>query len=190
MHWLTAGLMLLVFVLAFSIDLATSRSSHTVFLQLHRSIGLTVWVLTMVRLVWRHFAIYPNWPGDMSQTMRVAAMASEYALYALLLAQPILGLLQTSAQGDRVDLFLIGQLPALIEKHRPLAQQLLTVHKAVGFSLLGLIALHVSAALFHHFWRRDDTLTAMLPTANGWRPRSSQADQACEADAPQSHAEC
>jgi cytochrome b561 len=190
MHWLTAGLMLLVFGLAFSIDLATSRSSHTIVLQLHRSVGLTVWVLTMGRLVWRHFAKYPNWPSDMSQAMRVAAMASEYALYALLLAQPILGLLQTSAHGDHVDLYFIGQLPALIEKNRPLAQQLLTVHKSVGFSLLGLIALHVSAALFHHFWRRDDTLTAMLPAANGWRPLNSPADQACEPDAPQSRAEC
>jgi cytochrome b561 len=190
MHWLTAGLMLLVFGLAFSVDLATSRSSHTVVLQLHRSVGLTVWVLTMGRFVWRQFAKYPNWPSDMSQTMRVAAMASEYAIYALLLAQPILGLLQTSADGDHVDLYFIGQLPALIEKNRPLAQQLLTVHKSVGFSLLGLIALHVSAALFHHFWRRDDTLIAMLPAANGWRPLNSPADQVCEPDAPQSRAEC
>jgi cytochrome b561 len=190
MHWLTAGLMLLVFGLAFSIDLATSRSSHTVFLQLHRSVGLTVWVLTMGRLVWRHFAKYPNWPSDMSQIMRVAAMASEYALYALLLVQPILGLLQTSAHGDHVDLFFIGQLPALIQKDRALAQQLLILHKSVGFSLLGLITLHVSAALFHHFWRRDDTLTAMLPAANGWRPLNLPANQACEADASQSRAEC
>jgi cytochrome b561 len=185
MHWLTAALMLLVFVLAFSIDLATSRPAHTAVLQLHRSIGLTIWVVTLARLAWRHFAKYPNWPGDMSQAMRVAAMASEYALYALLLVQPILGLLQTNAHGDHVNLFFIGQLPALIDKNRPLAQQLLTVHKAVGFSLLGLIALHVSAAFFHHFWRRDDTLTAMLPAAGEWRPLSSRADQACAADATQ-----
>jgi cytochrome b561 len=180
LHWLTASLVLLVFVLAFSIDLATSRASHTVFLQLHRSVGLTVWVLTMVRLVWRRFANYPNWPSDMPQAMRVAAMASEYALYALLLVQPVLGLLQTGARGDHVDLFFIGQLPALIEKNRPLAQQLLTIHEAVGFSLLGLVGLHVSAALFHHFWRRDDTLTAMLPSASGWPPLGSWADKACE----------
>jgi len=177
MHWLTAGLMLCVFVLAFSIDLATSRASHTAFLQLHRSVGLTVWVVTLFRLAWRHFANYPDWPSDMSQIMRVAAMASEYALYALLLAQPILGILLTNAHGDHVNLFFIGQLPALIEKNRQLAQQLLTVHKAVGFSLLGLIALHVSAALFHHFWRRDDTLTAMLPAAAAWRTLKPRADQ-------------
>jgi cytochrome b561 len=186
MHWLTAGLMLCVFVLAFSIDLATSRASHTAFLQLHRSVGLTVWVVTLFRLAWRHFAKYPDWPSDMSQTMRVAAMASEYALYALLLAQPILGILQTNAHGDHVNLFFIGQLPALIDKSRPLAQQLLIVHKAVGFSLLGLIALHVSAALFHHFWRRDDTLTAMLPAAAAWRTFTWRADQTREANAPPS----
>jgi cytochrome b561 len=184
MHWLTAGLMLSVFVLAFSIDLATSRASHAVFLQLHRSVGLTIWLVTLVRLAWRHFAKYPDWPSDMSQTMRVAAMASEYALYALLLAQPLLGILQTNAHGDHVNLFFIGQLPALIEKNRALAQQLLTVHKAVGFSLLGLIALHVSAAIFHHFWRRDDTLTAMLPAAAAWRTPKSRAEYVRDADAP------
>jgi cytochrome b561 len=176
MHWLTAGLMLSVFVLAFSIDLATSRASHTAFLQLHRSVGLTVWVVTLFRLAWRQFAKYPDWPSDMSQTMRVAATASEYALYALLLAQPILGILQTNAHGDYVNMFFIGQLPAMIEKNQLLAHQLLSVHTAVGFSLLGLIALHVSGALFHHFWRRDDTLTAMLPASAAWRSLKPRAE--------------
>jgi cytochrome b561 len=183
LHWLTAGLMLSVFVLAFSIDLATSRASHIAFLQLHRSVGLTVWAVTLFRLGWRQFAKFPDWPGDMTQAMRVAAMATEYALYALLLAQPILGILQTNAHGDHVDLFFIGQLPALIGKNPIFAHQLLNVHKAVGFSLLGLISLHVSAALFHHFWRRDDTLTAMLPASARWRTletpvRTHEADAA------------
>lgn len=186
MHWLTAGLMQSVFILAFSIDLATSRATHTAFLQLHRSVGLTVWVLTLFRLAWRHFARYPDWPSGMSQTMRVAAVTSEYALYAFLLTQPILGLLQTNAHGDHVNLFFIGQLPALIEKNRSLAQQLLTAHKVAGFSLLGLIALHVSAGLFHHFWLRDDTLTAMLPSAAAWRTPKLRTDQTRDADAPPS----
>jgi len=178
MHWLTAGLMLVVFVLAFSIDLATSRAAHTALLQLHRSVGLTVWLLTLLRFAWRHFAKYPEWPSSMPQTMRVAAMATEYALYALLLGQPILGILQTNAHGDQVNLFFIGQLPALIEKNPSLAHQLLAAHEAVGFSLLGLITLHMSAALFHHFWRRDDVLTAMLPGAAAWRSLESRAEHA------------
>ena len=176
LHWLTVGLITFVFVLAFSIDLATSRASHTALLQLHRSFGVTIWAVTLVRLVWRQFATFPNWPTDMPQPMRLAAQGSEYALYALLLAQPILGLLQTNARGDSVDLFFLGQLPSLIGQHRALARELLVVHETVGFMLLGLIALHISAALFHHFWRRDDTLTAMLPWAAGHRqtgPRAS-----------------
>jgi cytochrome b561 len=66
-----------------------------------------------------------------------------------------------------------GQTPlrTLIGQNRPLAKQLLEVHETVGFLLLGLIALHASAALYHHFWRRDGTLEAMLPA----RMRRSQA---------------
>jgi cytochrome b561 len=183
MHWVTAGLMLSVFALAFSIDIATSRATHTAFLQLHRSVGLTIWVVTLFRLAWRYFAKYPDWPSDMSQTMRVAAVATEYALYALLLAQPILGILQTNAHGDHVNLFFIGELPALIEQNRQLAHVLLSVHTALAFSLLSLIALHVSAALFHHFWRRDDTLTAMLPAAAAWRMPGPRVDQTRSTDA-------
>jgi superoxide oxidase len=103
--------------------------------------------------------------------MRFAAQWSEYALYALLLTQPILGLLETNAYGDRVNLFFLGQLPALMGQNRPLAKQLVAVHETVGFLFLGLIALHASAALYHHFWRRDDTLNAMLPA--GMRRRAT-----------------
>lgn len=168
LHWLTLFLIVTIFVLAFSIDFASSKEEAVAVIQLHRSFGVTVWAVTLGRLVWRQFARFPNWPADMPQAMRFAAQWSEYALYALLLIQPILGLLQTNARGDRVDLFFLGQLPPLIGMDRALAKQLLEVHVTVGLLLLGLIALHTAAALYHHFWRRDDTLRAML----GTRPRS------------------
>ena len=172
LHWLTLFLVAAIFVLAFSIIyFASSREEALALIQLHRSFGVTVWVVTLGRLVWRQFSRFPNWPADMPQTMRLAAQWSEHALYALLLTQPILGLLQTNASGDRVNLFFLGQLPALIGQDRPLAKQLLAVHVTVGLLLLGLIALHASAALYHHFWRRDDTLDAMLP--QGMRRRAS-----------------
>src|ERR1700719_798244 len=172
LHWLTLFLVAAIFVLAFSIIyFASSREEAVALIQLHRSFGVTVWVVTLGRLVWRQFSRFPNWPADMPQTMRLAAQWSEHALYALLLTQPILGLLQTNAYGDRVNLFFLGQLPALIGQDRPLAKQLLAVHVTVGLLLLGLIALHASAALYHHFWRRDDTLDAMLP--QGMRRRAS-----------------
>src|SRR6516165_1899220 len=163
LHWLTLFLVATTFVLAFSIDLASSKEEASVVIQLHRSFGLTLWVVTLIRLVWRQFSRFPNWPADMPQLMRFAAHWSEYALYALLLMQPILGLLHTNAHGERVDWFFLGQLPPLIDQNRLLARQLLEAHEIVGLLLLGLIGLHASAALYHHFWRGDDTLAAMLP---------------------------
>src|ERR1700758_4998611 len=124
LHWLTLFPVITIFVLAFSIDFASSREEAVALIQLHRSFGATVWVVTLGRLVWRQFARFPNWPDDMPQMMRLAAQWSEHALYALLLPQPILGVLYTNAHGDRVNLFFLGRLPALIGQDRPLAKQL------------------------------------------------------------------
>jgi cytochrome b561 len=170
LHWLTLFLVITIFALAFSIEFS-SREEAVALIQLHRSFGVTVWVVTLGRLVWRQFARFPNWPADMPQPMRFAAQWSEHALYALLLTQPILGLLWTNAYGDRVELFFVGKLPALIGPDRPLAKQLGEAHVTVGFLFLGLIALHASAALYHHFARGDGTLEAMLPA--GMRRRAA-----------------
>jgi cytochrome b561 len=175
LHWLTLFLVVAIFVLAFSIDFASSREEAVALVQLHRSFGVTVWVVTLGRIVWRQFARFPNWPADMPQAMRFAAQWSEYALYGLMLTQPILGLLWTNAYGDRLNLFFLGQLPALIGRD-PLARQLGEAHAAVGFLLLGMIALHAAAALYHHFWRRDDTLRAMLPRGRRRRDAQGGAD--------------
>jgi len=158
LHWLTLILVATIFVLAFSVHFASSSEQARTLVQLHRSFGVTVWVVTLGRLVWRQFSRFPDWPADMARAMRFAAHWSEYALYALLLIQPILGLLHTNAHGERARVFFLGQLPALIGRDPPLAKQLLGAHQAVG------LALHALAALYHHFWRRDDTLHAMLGT--------------------------
>ena len=177
LHWLTLFLVITIFALAFSIEFASSREEAVALIQLHRSFGVTVWVVTLGRLVWRQFARFPNWPADMPQPMRLAAQWSEHALYTLLLTQPILGLLWTNAYGDRVDLFFVGKLPAMIGQNHPLAKQLGEAHATVGFLFLGLIALHASAALYHHFGRRDGTLEAMLPAGMGRRDTQCRAHE-------------
>jgi superoxide oxidase len=164
LHWLTLALIIAVFALAFSID-AVPTTSKQLFLQLHRSFGVTIWIVTLGRLIWRQFTRFPNWPATMSRPMRVVTNASEYALYALLLIQPVLGLIQTSAHGDRVKLFFLVNLSPLTVPDPIFAKQVHEVHGMVGYGLLALIGMHAATGLYHHFWRRDDTLTAMLPHA-------------------------
>jgi cytochrome b561 len=178
LHWLTLLLVATIFLLAFSVHFASSSAEARTLVQLHRSFGVTVWVVTLGRLAWRQFSRFPNWPADMPQAMRFAAHWSEYALYVLLLTQPILGLLHTNAHGERANLFFLGELPALTEWNPPLAKQFLVVHETVGLLLLGLIALHALAALYHHFWRRDDTLKAMLPQGMARRVQQDRSHEA------------
>jgi len=62
LHWLTLFLVVTVFALAFSTYFASSREEVVTLIQLHRSFGVSVWVVTLVRLVWRQFSRFPNWP--------------------------------------------------------------------------------------------------------------------------------
>ena len=129
---------------------------------LHRSFGLLAGTIMLGRFVWRRFAKHPNFPADLPLVMRLAAVGTEYTLYGFMLAQPVLGLLYTNARGDRVNFFFLGQIPALIGKDRPLSRTLHEAHEWLGFALLVLIAMHIGAALFHHFVRRDNILRSML----------------------------
>jgi cytochrome b561 len=163
-HWLTLFLIVALFSTAALID-AVPEAWKLTLTQLHRSLGLTIWIVTVMRLVWRQSARFPDWPANLSRAMRGAAHSVEYLLYSLLLLQPILGLLYTNAHGARVNLFFLFRLPPLMERNDELAKQLIQAHGIVANLLLAVIALHAAAALFHHFIRRDETLNRMLPRA-------------------------
>jgi cytochrome b561 len=162
-HWSTLALIAAMFATAWIAHSGLAGDYYRSTMQLHRSLGLTVLALTIFRLTWRSRARIPALPADLPAIQKLAARATEAMLYALLIVQPVLGLLQTNARGQRVDLFFIAGLPPVIEPDKVLARQLHDLHALVATVLLGLIGLHAAAALFHHFVRRDDVLNAMLP---------------------------
>ena len=169
LHWLTLALIIAVFALASAIDLVPKPMQDTVT-QLHRSIGLTIWVVTLARLAWRQFARLPDWPASLSPAARTATKASEYALYALLLLQPILGLVHTYADGETMRLFFLLNIPAMIAEDKAFAKGVLAAHGAVANALLVLIGLHATMGLFRQFWQRDNALAALLPGGIGSGP--------------------
>lgn len=142
---------------------AGSREQSALLVQLHRSMGLTILALTLFRLAWRWNARIPPLPAELPLFQKLAARATEYALYVLLLLQPALGLLNTNARGRRVDFYFLGELPPVIGPDKVLAKQAMAAHEFVAYLLVALVALHATAALFHHFVRRDNVLQAMLP---------------------------
>lgn len=173
-HWATLLLVTGVFAAIWIADpRVVGRANVGTIVQLHRSLGLTVCVLTIFRLVWRLHARIPPLPGDLSLLQQRAARATEGLIYLLLLAQPVVGLLYSNSYGRQVNLFLLVHLPAVIARDPALGEKLGAVHEFLGYSLLALIGVHAAAALFHHFVRRDDVLNAMLPRR--WRDAGRSA---------------
>jgi cytochrome b561 len=105
----------------------------------------------------------------MSAFMRLAAQAAHVLLYGLLIAIPVVGWALTSAHD--IPLFFLGviHLPQLVSADSELADTLSDYHVWLAWGLLAAVALHVAAALWHHFIRRDGVLQAMLPG----RPRTA-----------------
>ena len=162
-HWTTLLLIAAVYVAVWASHAAASREQSALLVQLHRSIGVTIFALTLFRLAWRWTARIPPLPVELPLYQKLAARVTEYALYVLLLFQPALDLLKTNARGRRVDFYFLGELPPVIGADKVLAKQATAAHQLVAYLLLALIALHAAAGLFHHYVRRDNVLNAMLP---------------------------
>jgi cytochrome b561 len=163
LHWTTAVLVAAMFASALSIGLAQDGATAAGLLTLHRSLGVTLWVLAIARLGWRlRFARRPPLPASLPILQRLAATLTEGALYVLLLIQPLTGLAQSVTRGRPFQLFLV-QAPALMARDKPLTGLFHKIHELSAWMLLALIAVHTGAALFHRLVLKDGVLQSMWP---------------------------
>jgi cytochrome b561 len=162
MHWLTVLFLCLGVSLILIRDEVDGRAMRMWLLEGHRHFGLFILMLFFARVALRiRLGKLPS-EGNISWPIRTAAASTHAALYAVLLAQPLLGWALSNAEGKPVHLF-GATLPNLVGADEDLADQLTAWHLDVAWLLLGLISLHVSAALWHHFVLRDGVLRRMLP---------------------------
>lgn len=162
MHWLTVLLLCIGVTLILIRDEVDGRAMRMWLLEGHRHFGLFILLLFFARLALRlRLGKLPT-EGNSSWLIRAAAASTHAALYAVLLAQPLLGWALSNAEGKPVHLF-GATLPSLVGADEDLADQLTAWHLDIAWLLLGLVSLHVSAALWHHFVLRDGVLRRMLP---------------------------
>jgi superoxide oxidase len=163
LHWITLLLVLAMIGTGLLYGQMDERPWAPLLLGAHRSLGAILWIITVARLSWRLTgARLPDFPTSMTRLHRFAVRSSEYGLYVLLLTQPVTGLAQTVAQGAPFEL-LVWMVPPIVPKHFGYVVLFYAVHKLGAWCLIGLVSLHASAALFHHFVRRDDVLETMAP---------------------------
>lgn len=188
LHWAIAtaliGNALLGWWMADAIDSAETQLRAITAFQLHKSLGLTVLALSVVRLAWRLLHRPPTLPASMPRWERYAAAATHWAFYGLLIALPLTGWLFVSAQwrdGAPLNVptlwfgqigipHLLGLNHASAEVREMLSDAAIETHEVLAWGGAGLLVLHVGAALKHHFVQRDSVLLRMLPrwSAGEW----------------------
>ena len=180
LHWLTAAAVLGLLVAGMTMTRLQPGSALQFSLyQLHKSVGITVLALTLIRLGWRLAHRPPALPDSMPGWERLAAALGHLALYGLLVAMPLTGWAVVSVSPYNIPTVLYGLVPwphlpglaTLPHADKHAAEEVLKqLHDAGAWIMLGLLAVHAGAAVRHLLWLRDGVMERMLPR---WRPTPS-----------------
>jgi cytochrome b561 len=128
----------------------------------HKTVGLVILAVAVARLVYRLTRGAPADEPTLAPWQRVVSHVVHWSLYALLIAVPVAGYVGISLF-PALDLFGLFKLPGLVAPDKDAASTAFAVHALLALALVLLIGMHVAAALFHHFIRRDNVLARMAP---------------------------
>ena len=161
LHWVTALLVIGLFSLGWwMVDLGYYNDWYKTAPYIHKSVGLCLFALTLLRVVWKLLTDHPEIEGEKWEIQ--AAKVAHFTLYILLFSLFISGYLISTADGRSIAVFNWFSVPgfgSFIENQEDLAG---VIHYYLAYTLIGLAALHALAALKHHFINKDDTLKKML----------------------------
>lgn len=164
LHWLVAGMVVLQFVLARMAEAAGedgSRFREFVLLANHKSVGITVLALVILRLGWRLYQAPPP-PVAMPDWQRAAAAISHWGFYVLLIAMPLSGWLMSSASNISVSWFNLFALPDFVQPDEASAERFAGVHETLAKVLFAFALVHVAAAIKHAVIDKDGALRRIV----------------------------
>jgi cytochrome b561 len=129
---------------------------------LHKPIGMTILGLAILYIIWRFSNTRPSFPSSMQPWEKISAKIVHRLLFLSILLMPLSGFMMSMLAGYPPNYFGLYQAPQFIQKNEAIAKLFFEIHGIVGNITIALIAIHLLAALKHHFINRDDVLTRML----------------------------
>jgi len=163
LHWLVAVLIIANLGLGLTmVDMPGITPTKLRYFNWHKWVGVTIFGLVVLRIVWRLAHRPPALPDSMPRWERRAAAVSHAALYVLMFALPLSGYFYSLAAGFPVVYLGLLPLPVLIEPDPALKETLVTLHHVLAWAMMALLLVHVAAALKHRFVDRDAVLQRML----------------------------
>ena len=167
LHWLVAICVLTTAPVAIAMTLVAEGPTQDALYNFHKSLGILIFILMALRLINRLAVGAPIADPGIEPWQKTVSSAVHTSLYVLLLAMPIVGYIANSVFGASTPFFGLFDLPPIVGKNEAVATQLFTIHRWVGWLVIILVLMHVGAALYHYFIRRDNVLQRMLPRALG-----------------------
>lgn len=167
LHWVIALLVLFMIGLGLYMDHVPVSDPGPLH-QLHKSVGIVTMLLIVVRVIWRLTHKAPALPKDMPTAQRMVAGGMEGLLYLYQIVLPVTGWLMVSSMAMPIVLFGLVSwplipLPQSVMDSGSLAEIMPDVHNWLAWTFGGFIALHVLAALYHRFIRKDQVVQRILP---------------------------
>ena len=166
-HWLMAALIFVALPLGVWATQTPRGPQRSEILFFHKSIGITVLGLVVLRTIWRLAAGAPAYTEPLGRLNHAAAQFAHIALYILMIAMPVSGYLTSTASGAPLPWFGLFTLPRLVDKDRSLAQATSWAHFVFAWMIAFVLAAHLGAVIWHAAIQRDSVLTRMWP---GYRP--------------------
>ena len=164
LHWTIAILIVLIGIVGLVMGELPRSPKYFWVYTAHKSLGLTVLALVLVRIGWRLYAGAPRPVPGTPRLQALLASATHGAIYLLILALPLSGWIYDSANALRpFRWFGLVEVPKLVAPDEALAASAHGAHEWLFWLLMALVAGHAGAALYHHFIQRDATLARMLP---------------------------
>ena len=167
LHWVLALAIVTAFCVGLTLDDLPLSPSKIKLINWHKWAGVGILLLSALRLAWRLTHRPPALPDGIQRAMpawqRVAYHGTHHLMYLLFFVVPLLGWAYSSAKGYPIVWFGLLPLPDLVAPDQALAEVLMPLHSAAAFSLMGLVGLHVAAALKHQFIDKDGLLERMRP---------------------------
>ncbi|MGH8265617.1 MAG: cytochrome b [Steroidobacteraceae bacterium] len=163
LHWLIVALVLVQVTTALLAHDMPFGPHKAAMLGRHKSFGMTILMLMMLRLLWRLANPAPQLPVTLKSYERGLAHASHYLLYILLFAMPLSGWVMSVAKNYPVSWFHLFTWPNPVAPDKELAVSMEEVHETLAWILGGAATIHILAALRHHFVLKDNVLRRMLP---------------------------
>ncbi len=167
LHWVLAVAILSAFGVGLYIEGLPFSPAKLKLINWHKWAGVTILALSVLRLLWRLTHRPPALPARIESAMpgwqRAAHHGTHHLMYLLFFAVPLLGWAYSSAKGFPIVWFGVLPLPDLVAPNPELAEVIKPLHGLAAWGLIGLVALHVGAALKHQFIDRDGLLERMRP---------------------------